>query len=194
MSWNSNAPMELLSRMPQKLSKSNLEAMQKVIDNDKYLCSAMLERDLCGEYAPFCALCDRSMSTPCAVAYIRMRQAEGIKLEIAVSEDDSVESANSDLAEIEIIPAEGEISSGPCGEMAVEPEEASQNAEEHDESEPNAVQTIAKVEALEPDAPAVDDGSAAVVVEKTPQQEEEESVEAVPKKKLIRIAVAKRKK
>lgn len=91
MDWNSNAPLKLLENMPSRLTKANLEKIQAVIDNDKLICSTMLGRDLCNEYAPFCVLCDKSMSTPCAVAYIRMKQAEGIKLEIAVSDEEEPE-------------------------------------------------------------------------------------------------------
>lgn len=88
MEWNSNAPMELLAQMPARLSKSNLEAIQAVIDNDKHICGTIIGRDLCGNYAPFCSLCDKSINLPCAVAYIRMRQAEGIQLEIAPASDE----------------------------------------------------------------------------------------------------------
>lgn len=84
--WNSEAPLELLSGMPRQLNRANLERLQEVIDVDKYRNSFELGRDLCGEYAPFCALCDKVGSCPCAVAYIKMKQSEGMEVEIAVAE------------------------------------------------------------------------------------------------------------
>lgn len=99
MEWNSNAPMELLAHMPARLTKANLEAIQSVIDNDKIICSTMLNKDMCGIYAPFCVLCDRSMNTPCAVAYIRMKQAEGIKLEIATADEQISENIKDNLVD-----------------------------------------------------------------------------------------------
>ena len=89
MVWNSNEPMKLLADMPTKLSRKNLGNIQSVIDKDKFICSLQLQRDLCGEYAPFCALCDKTISTPCAVAFVKMKQAEGLQLEIAATEDTS---------------------------------------------------------------------------------------------------------
>lgn len=184
MNWNSNAPMELLSRMPHKLSKSNLEAIQKVIDNDKDLCSIMLERDLCGEYAPFCVLCDKSMRTPCAVAYIRMKQAEGIQLEIAVSEENSDENANSELAEKEIIHDEGIITAEPCAEELEDPAEPQNTAECAEPeietvSEQNTDQTSAEVEKPESEALTVEEPEPEVPVVVEVEESEPEVPTAV---------------
>lgn len=82
--WNSDAPLELLKHMPHHLTLENLRQVQKIIDDDKYINSSRLKRDLCGEYAPFCKGCDRGVYYPCAVAYIRMKQAEGMKVEMDV--------------------------------------------------------------------------------------------------------------
>lgn len=161
MSWNSNAPMELLSHMPPKLSKANLETIQKVIDNDKFICSSMLARDLCGEYAPFCALCDKSMATPCAVAYIRMKQAEGIKLEIAVADDDLSAHDNTEKNQAET--------------EAPEAFEAPQEVE---------AETVTEAQVIYNESNASTDAEGIA----------EEYSEPMPEKKIIRIAVAKRKK
>lgn len=83
--WNSDAPLELLNEMPAQLNRANLERIQSVIDIDKFRESYEQGRDLCGEYAPFCALCDKSIETPCAVAYVKMKQAEGMEVEIAAA-------------------------------------------------------------------------------------------------------------
>lgn len=103
MIWNDSAPMELLSRMPSKLTKESLGAIQNVIDRDKYICSMAYNRDLCGSYAPFCALCDKSGKFPCAIAYLKMKNKEGLVYEIALSEDEpaAVESkGESDVSEV----------------------------------------------------------------------------------------------
>lgn len=87
--WNSDAPMELLSDMPHQLNQANLERIQEVIDVDKYRNSFDLGRDLCGEYAPFCnGFCDKSLACPCAVAFVKMKQAEGMEVEIAAAGSD----------------------------------------------------------------------------------------------------------
>ncbi len=85
MVWNSEAPMKLLEGMPARLNQANLERLQQVIDIDKYANSSELGRDLCGEYAPFCFLCDKSLHCPCAVAYVKMRQHEGADIVIDAS-------------------------------------------------------------------------------------------------------------
>lgn len=87
MEWNNNIPIELLSQIRTHISKANLEVIQSVIDKDREICRTMLGHDVCGQYAPFCALCDKSMATPCAVAYIRMKQTEGVHIEIVITDD-----------------------------------------------------------------------------------------------------------
>lgn len=47
------------------------ETIQKVIDLDKLLGSEKLGIDLCGRYAPFCTVCDKSQHAPCGNAYLR---------------------------------------------------------------------------------------------------------------------------
>lgn len=80
--WNSQAPLQLLLSMPNTLSKENLINLQAVIDVDKIINSQRLKRDLCGEYAPFCDFCDKSLQYPCAHAYVKMKQSEGLDVEI----------------------------------------------------------------------------------------------------------------
>ncbi len=80
--WNENGPLELLKGMPNVLSAENLAQIQQVIDNDKFLNSQKLKQDLCGSYAPFCDNCDKSVKTPCAVAYVRMKIKEGMEVQM----------------------------------------------------------------------------------------------------------------
>lgn len=81
--WNSQEPLKLLLSMPNTLNKENLEKLQGIIDVDKIINSQLLNRDLCGEYAPFCGLCDKSLQYPCAHAYVKMKQSEGLDVEVS---------------------------------------------------------------------------------------------------------------
>lgn len=83
--WNSEAPLKLLKSMPAELNIQNLKNIQQTIDVDKFENSQKMCRDLCGDYAPFCAMCDKWVKYPCAVAYVKMKQAEGMQVEIAAA-------------------------------------------------------------------------------------------------------------
>ncbi|MGN1060123.1 MAG: hypothetical protein ACI4QN_00170 [Candidatus Coproplasma sp.] len=80
--WDENSPLELLKEMPKVLTVDNLRRIQEVIDYDKYLNSLQLGGDLCGKYAPFCEICDKSIKYPCAVSYVKMMQEKGLDVEI----------------------------------------------------------------------------------------------------------------
>lgn len=80
--WDENAPLELLKEMPKVLTVDNLCKIQEVIDKDKYLNSLQLEGDLCGKYAPFCDECNKAIKYPCAVAYVKMMQNQGMEVEM----------------------------------------------------------------------------------------------------------------
>ena len=68
--------------MPTQLTRENVENLQAVIDVDKIINSQKYGRDLCGEYAPFCDYCDKSVRFPCAHAYVKMKHAEGLDVEV----------------------------------------------------------------------------------------------------------------
>lgn len=89
--WNSEAPLKLLMSMPNYLSVENLKNIQEIIDVDKYENSKLFCRDLCGEYAPFCEICDKTVKYPCAVAYVKMKQAEGMEVEMEIAAADAEE-------------------------------------------------------------------------------------------------------
>lgn len=99
--WDNNAPLQLLKTMPKKLNQENLEKLQLLIDADKYKNSIISGFDLCGIFAPFCRGCDRTSIYPCAVSYIRMLQAQGMKIEIDASPSNYFE-PQSFVAPIEI--------------------------------------------------------------------------------------------
>ena len=86
--WNNLAPLELLKKMPAQFDADNLKNIQQIIDVDKYLNSMRLWYDLCGTYAPFCKYCDKCGNTPCAVAYVKFKQAENYESEIAITSDE----------------------------------------------------------------------------------------------------------
>lgn len=80
--WDENKVLDLLKGMPQVLTEENLFDIQKLIDDNKYWNSRDLNMDLCGIYAPFCKICDKTVLTPCAVAYVRMKIAEGMDIKM----------------------------------------------------------------------------------------------------------------
>lgn len=164
MAWNNNYAFKILADMPTKLSAKNLEFLQSEIDKDKLAASIEMNRDLCGAYAPFCAFCDKKIKYPCAVALVRYKQKDGLQLEIAVAEDESL-SADT--------PVENE-SKDVSGEITDVPSENTQNCEEKRVAEEK-----------EGDIPA--DG----VKSANGEAAEEEKPQTV--KKRIRIAIAKRK-
>ena len=102
--WNSQKPLELLLSMPSTLNKENIINLQAVIDVDKIINSQIHNRDLCGEYAPFCDFCDKNLSYPCAHAYVKMKQSEGLDVEVAqeVFEEDAAPAPVDEPAEVVI--------------------------------------------------------------------------------------------
>ena len=172
--WNENAPLELLKELPAVLNDANLARLQQVIDYDKFINSTECGYDLCGQYAPFCEGCDKCVPYPCAVSYIKMKQAEGMDVKI----QSEVEDVLSEPAEEQ--PAECEA----CEEAVEEPaEECEAPVEETAEEQPEEVsepseecETPAETEeqpAEECEAPAEEEGKA--------------------EKKYIRIAIARRR-
>lgn len=81
--WNENAPLELLKELPAVLNDANLARLQSVIDYDKFVNSNECGYDLCGSYAPFCKNCEKVGMQPCAVAYVKDKQAEGYEVKLA---------------------------------------------------------------------------------------------------------------
>ena len=80
--WNENGTLELLQGMPKVLTSKHLADIQQVIDNEKFINNDKVRDELCGQYAPFCANCDRSVEKPCAVAYVRTKIKEGMEIEM----------------------------------------------------------------------------------------------------------------
>ena len=60
--------------------------IQAVADVDKYLASEGFGLDLCGRYAPFCAVCDKSQPFPCGTAYLKMKNAENFATKALVTQ------------------------------------------------------------------------------------------------------------
>ena len=176
--WNENAPLELLKELPAVLNDANLARLQQVIDYDKFINSTECGYDLCGQYAPFCEGCDKCVPYPCAVSYIKMKQAEGMDVKI----QSEVEDVLSEPAEEQ--PAECEA----CEEAVEEPaeecaEECEAPVEETAEEQPEEVSEPSE----ECEAPAEAEEQPAEECE-APAEEEEKA-----EKKYIRIAIARRR-
>lgn len=109
--WNSQEPLKLLLSMPTQLTKENVENLQSVIDVDKIINSQKYKRDLCGEYAPFCDYCDKSVRFPCAHAYVKMKKAEGLDVEVPEEVYNSLKIVEEPTQEVieEAAPVEVEI-------------------------------------------------------------------------------------
>lgn len=68
--------MEEVCPMLDSAEIDDARVVQAVTDVDKYLASESFGMDLCGRYAPFCAVCDKSEPFPCGQAYLRLRAVE----------------------------------------------------------------------------------------------------------------------
>lgn len=62
--------------------------IQTIVDVDKILVSETAGYDVCGRYAPFCAVCDKSIYNPCASAYIKYK-ALGAGIELPEIEENT---------------------------------------------------------------------------------------------------------
>jgi hypothetical protein len=104
--WNENAPLELLKELPAVLNDANLSRVQSVIDYDKFINSSEYGYDLCGTYAPFCAGCEKNGNSPCAVAYVKMKQSQGFNVAI---EKQVAEAVTTPVEQVEAAPVEVEV-------------------------------------------------------------------------------------
>lgn len=166
--WDSNSPMQLLKSMPAKLNYDNLQKIQMVIDADKYKNSIVSGFDLCGIYAPFCRGCNKMSIYPCAVAYVRMMQSEGMNIEIDAAPAVKPEATVQKAEPIEKIQE-------PVIETVSEPET-------------EVISEIAETERLEIVEEAVEEVAASVYEQPIPEEQVKQE-----NKIKIRIAVAKRK-
>lgn len=137
--WNENAPLELLKDLPAVLNEANLARLQQVIDYDKFNNSAECGYDLCGQYAPFCEGCDKSVPYPCAVSYVKMKQAEGMDIKI----QSEMEEVLSEKVECEEAPAEETCEEAPAEEACEEAPAEEAQAEEVAEEQPKKYIRIA---------------------------------------------------
>ncbi len=109
--WNEKASLELLKNMPDDLTEEHLVRLQKLLDANKYVSSIENGRDMCGEFAPFCKNCIRGGLTPCAIAYINMKNREGASYRVvdkANAEVPIADNAPEQEEALEQTPADGE--------------------------------------------------------------------------------------
>ena len=83
--WNKEAPLKLLKYMPDRLSRVHLKDLQAVIEEDRQLQNKG-DSEYCDDYSPICKYCDKESQYPCAFAYIKMKQAEGMPIDIDYTE------------------------------------------------------------------------------------------------------------
>lgn len=83
--WNSEAPLKLLKYMPDRLTRVHIKDLQAVIEKDRIVANKS-DNENCHDYAPICSYCDKSAQYPCAIAYIKMKQAEGMSIDIDFGE------------------------------------------------------------------------------------------------------------
>lgn len=180
--WNENACLELLKSMPEQLSGEDLARLQEALDADKYVSSVVNGRDMCGEFAPFCKGCTKEGLTPCAVAYINMKNGEGGNYTIASEkdkpEDNSLSSQETD--------GDGEETVGTsAGDAAMAELTQSQDVLRLDE--PQEILRIDKPDEVlrieKPEEVLRIEGESSV-----------QQVEEKPESKKIRIAIARRKR
>lgn len=81
--WNSDRPFELFQQMSKEITGEDLKRLQQAINEDKETESNRQNRDVCGDYAPFCEYCNKNLSYPCAQAYIKMKSEEGCDVSVA---------------------------------------------------------------------------------------------------------------
>ena len=105
--WDNSTPLELLKTMPKVLENEHLEKLNRLLEADKYKNQLLSGTDLCGKYAPICEGCDKEKKYPCAVAYVNYLKEQGMDIDIATDEAESVENdAESITAEAENITEE----------------------------------------------------------------------------------------
>lgn len=189
--WNENACLELLKSMPEQLSGEDLARLQEALDADKYVSSVVNGRDMCGEFAPFCKGCTKEGLTPCAVAYINMKNGEGGNYTIA-SEKDKPEDNSLSGQETD---GDGEETVGTSAEDAAMAElTQSQDVLRLDKPQevlridkPDEVLRIDKPE----EVPRIDKPEEVLRIE---GESSVQQVEEKPESKKIRIAIARRKR
>lgn len=85
--------------------------VQSVVDVDKYLASKGFGVDLCGRYAPFCAVCDKSQPFPCGEAYLRLKTAENFSTKALVAQEGGLLTLNAprwDEALVQVLESDDE--------------------------------------------------------------------------------------
>ena len=88
--WDSSTPLEILKSMPKVLENEHLEKLELLLEADKYKNQLLSGTDLCGTYAPICEGCDKEKKYPCAVAYVNYLKEQGMDIDIATEEEETV--------------------------------------------------------------------------------------------------------
>lgn len=89
----------------------DVRAVQTVVDLDKYIASEAFGVDLCGRYAPFCSVCDKTQPFPCGEAYFRLKTAENFSTTALVAQEGGILAINAprwDEALVQVLESEDE--------------------------------------------------------------------------------------
>lgn len=81
-----NERMNVVCPMLDAACADDAAVVQAIVDMDKYLASQSLGVDLCGRYAPFCAVCNKDDDLPCGQAYLKYKAIEGFSTKALTSQ------------------------------------------------------------------------------------------------------------
>lgn len=98
------------------------QVIQAVADVDKYLASEGLGVDLCGRYAPFCSVCDKSQPFPCGNAYLRMKDIENFSTKALVAQEGGELTINApqwDEALTQVLESDAEVAADKVAECRI---------------------------------------------------------------------------
>ena len=125
--------METVCPMLDSAEIDDARVVQAVTDVDKYLASEGFGIDLCGRYAPFCAVCDKSEPFPCGQAYLRLKAVENFSTKALAAQEggqlvvnmprwddaltQALEDASASVNDVAEVPDGSEIVAAPLSEL-----------------------------------------------------------------------------
>ena len=128
-----NERMSSVCPMLDSTGADDARVVQAVTDVDKYLASEGFGLDLCGRYAPFCAVCDKSQPMPCGQAYLRLKAVENFSTKALAAQEggqlvvnmprwddaltQALEDASASVNDVAEVPDGSEIVAAPLSEL-----------------------------------------------------------------------------
>ena len=93
--WDETKPVKLMGAL-----SYDAFSMQHIIDTDKYVAGEILGYDVCGKYAAFCKVCDKTVANPCVTAYRISQRMETVCPMLDSAEIDDARVVQADFAAI----------------------------------------------------------------------------------------------